>query len=112
MCSLPSAVLCCMGCTYAQVTVSHLSLLCREQMALWRHRDDEQPVAGNVSCGLTPGQLQRAVTQLAHLQIFRSYYPLHHYNRQNGTQDKTELAIHGAPLLPDILPISQYFALF
>lgn len=75
---------------HSLVTVSHLSLLCREQMALWRHRDDEQPVAGNISCGLTPGQPQRAVTQLAHLQIFRSYYLLHHYS----TQDKTELAIH------------------
>lgn len=85
MCSPPSAVLCCVGCAYAQVTVSHLSLLCLEQMALWRHRGDEQPVAGNVSCGLTPGQLQRAVTQLTHLQIFRSYYPLHHYSRKNST---------------------------
>jgi len=76
-------------------------------MALWRHRGDEQPVAGHISCGLTPGQLQRAVTQLTHLQIFRSDYPLQHYSRQINMIELTP----SLPNVADLFYIATEFLL-
>lgn len=64
------------GCSF------HLSGFCREQMALRRHGSNQQPVTCHVSSGLTPGELQRVVAQLADLQVPGADHLLCHYHTE------------------------------